>query len=101
MMGARNSARMSRQQIERMLESALTPVEPDRQFIHRLRARLVHYRGQGMSPIWAMVTGLAVATLLVVTSLAVALRLLLSLLSLISGDRGERSAAVEGTSSAS
>ncbi|MDX1600422.1 MAG: hypothetical protein R3191_02795 [Anaerolineales bacterium] len=82
-----------------MLERALTPVEPDRQFIHRLRARLVHYQGQGMSPIWAMVTGLAVATLLVVTSLAVALRLLLSLLSLIGEDRRERSAAVEGTSS--
>lgn len=99
-MGARNSARISRRQIERMLENALIPVEPDRRFIHTLKARLVDYKGQGMSPIWAMVTGLAVATLLVVTSLAFALRLLLSLLSWISGDRHERTAAVEGTSSA-
>lgn len=99
-MGATESARISRQKIEQLLENALVPVEPDRQFIHRLKARLVHYDGQGMSPVWAMVTGLTVATLLVVTSLAVALRLLLGLLSLLAGDRRERSAAVEGSSSA-
>ncbi len=90
----------SRRDVERLLESALVPVEPSRQFVNRLKARLVRYRGGRMSPIWAMVAGLAVATLLVVTSLALALRLLLSLLTLFFGpDRRGRSRA-ESTSSA-
>lgn len=99
-MGATESGRVSRKRVEQLLEAALVPVEPDRQFVSRLKARLVHYSGEGMSPFWAMAAGLAVATLLVVTSLALSLRLLLSILNLLAGDGRNRSTTLSGGSSA-
>lgn len=89
-MGVGETSKFSRADLEGLLEAALVPVEPDQQFTRRLRARLVRYEGEGMSPIWAVAAGLGIATLLVVASMGVALRLLLALLSLI-GDRGNRS----------
>lgn len=86
-MGAGERSEFTRTEIEGLLKAVLVPIEPDVQFIRRLKARLVRYEGRGMSPVWAVAAGLAVATLLVLTSLGIALRLLLALLSIF-GERG-------------
>lgn len=98
-MGAGKTSKFSRPAIEGLLEAALVPVEPDQRFIRRLKARLVRYEGKGMSPIWAVAAGLAIATLLVVASMGVALRLLLTILSLIGNDRRRAERPAESSAS--
>jgi hypothetical protein len=70
----------SRQDVEGLLRSALQPVEPNERFVRRLRARLVRYRGRDVPTVWAVVGGLAIATLLVFALFGTALRFLLQLL---------------------
>lgn len=74
---------VSRRRLEELLEQVLVPVEPDLRFVRRLKARLVHYRGSGMGPLWALAFGLAIATVVAVASLGLTLRLLLGFLSLV------------------
>jgi hypothetical protein len=74
---------ISRRRLEELLEQVLVPVEPDLRFVRRLRARLVHYQGTGMGPLWMLVFGLAVATVVAVASLGLTLRVLLGFLGLL------------------
>lgn len=76
-------ANLSTKDLERLLAETLVPVEPDVQFIRRLRARLVDYRGEGVSTGWAVVIGLAISALFMVLSIGFALRLLMALLGLM------------------
>jgi len=74
---------ISRQEIESLLRQALVPVEPSRQFVRRLRARLVRYEGSSTSTLWAIVAGLAIALVVIIAGFSVALRLFLGILTLV------------------
>lgn len=79
-MAAKGTGRVSRREVEDWLSAALVPVEPERAFTRRLKARLVRYRGAGRPTIWAVVAGLGVATVVIVAGFGLALRLFLGLL---------------------
>ncbi len=98
-MGVGETSKFSSTDLEGLLKAALVPVEPDQQFIRRLKARLVRYEGEGISPIWAVAAGLGIATLLVVASMGVALRLLLALLTAIGGRQGRSERPAESSAS--
>jgi hypothetical protein len=82
MVGKRTDS-ISRREIEAMLRQAFVPIEPNPRFVHRLKARLVRYRGEGTSRIWAAVGGIAIGIVVVVAAFGLALRLFLGLLSAI------------------
>lgn len=79
-MAAQQMNKVSRRVLEDWLSEALVPVEPQRGFTRRLKARLVRYRGEGRPTIWAVVAGLGIATVVVVAGFGLALRLFLGLL---------------------
>jgi hypothetical protein len=76
---------VSRQHLEELLRQVLVPVEPDLQFVRRLKARLVNYRGSGMGPIWGLAFGVGIATVVTVATLGLTLRLILALLGVVGG----------------
>jgi hypothetical protein len=63
-----------------MLEEVLVPVEPSSRFIHGLRARLVHYRGDRLASIWFGMAIIGTALLIVVALSTFALRLAIAIL---------------------
>lgn len=69
----------SNRQLESLLARGLVPIEPSEEFVRRLRARLVRYRGDGLSPGWAVALSLSVVALIFFASFGLALRLLLAL----------------------
>jgi hypothetical protein len=63
-----------------MLEEVLVPVEPSSKFIHGLRARLVHYKGDRIASIWFGMAIIGTALLIVVALSTFALRLAIAIL---------------------
>ena len=78
-----NQDLITRKDIEGWLQEVLIPVEPDERFVRRLRGRLVRVEGGWMSSAWAIVGGVAIATVVLMTLFGLALRLFLSLLSVV------------------
>jgi len=74
---------VSNEQLENILKNVLTPVEPSGEFINRLRARLVRISEDRFPSLWLGVAAVAGASLVVLASLGMALRVLLTLLTLI------------------
>lgn len=72
---------MTRTDIESMLRQVLVPVDPDQEFVRRLRANLVRYHGSGIPTIWAVVAGLGIGLVVLVAVFSLVLRLFLGLLS--------------------
>ena len=80
---------LSKQDLEKWLETSLIPIEPDATFIRRLKARLIRYSGGKAFSIWMVIGSAAIGLLLILTWLSMVLRavfLLLGLLGLL-GDR--------------
>lgn len=73
---ARSRNLLSQQQLEQLLQATLVPVEPNPQFLHRLRARLVDLRQNGPSG-WMLVAAAGTILVLVSATFAVGLRFLL------------------------
>lgn len=67
-------------EIESMLARSLVPIEPSDDFVRHLRARLVRYRGSGLSPGWAVALSLSIVALIFFASFGLALRVLLALI---------------------
>lgn len=78
-----NQDLITRKDIEAWLQEILVPVEPDERFVRRLRGRLVRVQGGRMSTAWAIIGGVAIATVVLMTMFGLALRLFLSLLSVV------------------
>ena len=74
---------MDRKTLEAKLSQVLVPVEPNRRFARRLRARLVTYEGESIFSGWFMFVVLATAVLIMVASFGLVIRLLLGFVSLI------------------
>lgn len=70
-------------EIESLLARTLIPIEPREDFVRHLRARLVRYRGTGLSPVWAVALSVSVVALIFFASFGLALRVLLSLLAFL------------------
>jgi len=69
----------SEEQLEGMLRRVMIPVEPNPQFVVRLRGRLVHVRGGNGPNLWTMVA-IGVGLMLVAAAwMGLALRLILAL----------------------
>jgi hypothetical protein len=70
------SSALTPQQLEQLLRSTLVPVEPNPQFFHRLRARLVYFQQNGPSG-WMLVAAAGTILVLVGATFAVGLRMVL------------------------
>ena len=68
---------LDRRDLEKMLSTILVPVEPSDIFIHRLKARLINYRGGQVFSGWVVVGVIAMAVLVVLSWLGLLLRLVL------------------------
>jgi hypothetical protein len=75
---------ISKKDIERLLTDTLIPVEPDQDFLTKLQARLVTYRGRKRVNGWMIVAVLATAALIAVSALGIVLRILVALGGLVS-----------------
>lgn len=69
----------SEEQMERMLRRVLVPVEPNPQFVTRLRARLVRVQGRDGRNLWTLALVGFGLILLAATWMGLALRLVLAL----------------------
>lgn len=89
---------ISNEQLEDILRDIMTPVEPSGEFVRRLRARLVRISDDRFPSLWLGVAAIAGASLVVLAALGMALRMLLSLLSLLGWSLRKRrpSEGVEG-----
>jgi len=70
------SSALSQQQLEQLLQATLVPVEPNPQFFHRLRARMVYFQQHG-PPGWVLVAAAGTILVLVGATFAVGLRMVL------------------------
>ncbi len=70
---------MSKKEIERLLTDTLIPVEPNQDFLTRLQAKLVTYRGNKAINGWMVFAILATAALIAVSALGLVLRILVAL----------------------
>jgi len=89
---AAGSSVLTQQQLERLLQAALVPVEPSQQFLHRLKARLVDFRQRGPS-VWVVVAAAGTILALIGATFAVGLRLILisvGIVSLLTAGRRRR-----------
>lgn len=82
-MALRTGGSLNRDRLEAWLEEALVPVEPTTGFVHRLRARLVDYRGQGGLSPWMFVVILGVSVVFLIAALSASARVLLTLLGVL------------------
>jgi hypothetical protein len=73
----------SKRDIERLLSDTLVPVEPDQEFLQKLQARLVTYRGRKPVNGWMVFAVLATAGLLAISALGMLVRVLLMIAGLI------------------
>lgn len=69
----------SKKDIERLLSDTLIPVEPNPEFLQKLQARLVTYRGRGSVNGWMIFAVLATAALLAISALGLVLRVIVML----------------------
>ncbi len=74
---------LSRKQLENLLGQSLTRVEPSDRFIRKLRAHLVRISGERQPSFWVAIMAVGGASLLLMASMSVALRILLALLGLL------------------
>lgn len=70
---------ISKKEIERLLSDALIPVEPNQEFLQKLQAKLVTYRGRKRVNGWMLVAVLATAGLLAISALGLMLRVIVTL----------------------
>ncbi|HEX9680119.1 MAG TPA: hypothetical protein VGA32_01600 [Anaerolineales bacterium] len=82
-MALRTGGSLNRDRLEAWLEEALVPVEPTTGFVHRLRARLVDYRGQGGLTPWMLVVILGAMVVFLIAALSASARVLLTLLGVL------------------
>lgn len=82
-MALRTGGSLNRDRLEAWLEEALVPVEPTTGFVHRLRARLVDYRGRGGLSPWMFVVILGVSVVFLIAALSASARVLLTLLGVL------------------
>jgi hypothetical protein len=74
---------LSRSELEKWLAEILVPIEPESAFIHRLRARLVTFKGQRRISAWAFLVAGAAILLILTSWVNLALRVVLGVISLI------------------
>jgi hypothetical protein len=79
--GARD---LTNEDVEIWLRSALVPIEPDERFIHRLRARLIHYQGDQPFSGWRLVGVVVTMVLILLTWMSLIFRVVLVIFSLFS-----------------
>lgn len=82
-MGVIDMGKLNRKQLERLLERALIPVEPNPEFIKRLRARLITVRGTPGLSGWKIFVLVATSFLILATWLGLLLRVFLGVFSLV------------------
>jgi hypothetical protein len=85
---------ISRRDLEQRLTAALVPVEPNQDFLAKLQARLVTYRGRHPINGWMIFAVLATAAVLAISALGLVVRILVSLagfIGLILNRRGSSS----------
>jgi len=70
---------ISKKEIERLLSDVLIPVEPNQEFLQKLQARLVTYRGRKPVNGWMLVAVLATAGLLAISTMGLILRVFVTL----------------------
>jgi hypothetical protein len=75
---------ISTKDLESLLSEVFIPVEPRDVFIHRLKARLLRYKGNRLFSIWMLMSAIAMASMLILTWIGIVLRLVLLLASFIS-----------------
>jgi hypothetical protein len=75
--------------LEAKLSEALVPVEPSANFARLLRARLVNYEGGQPISGWTLLVLIGTASLLILTSFGLFIRIVLSLIAIL-GFLGER-----------
>ena len=91
---------MSKREIEKLLTSTLIPVEPNQDFLTRLQARLVTYRGRKALNGWMIFAVLATIALIAISALGLILRIFVGLASitgLLLNRRGSHSRPGMGT----
>jgi hypothetical protein len=69
----------SKKELEKMLTDTLIPVEPNQDYLSRLQARLVTYRGRSPVNGWMIVAILATAALIAISALGLVMRILVAL----------------------
>ena len=82
----------SEEQLEGMLRRVMIPVEPNPQFVVRLRGRLVHVGGGDGPDLWTMVAVGVGLMLMAAAWMGLALRLILALAGVLGLLRQRRSA---------
>ena len=70
---------ISKKDIERLLSDTLIPVEPSQEFLKKLQAKLVMYRGRRPVNGWMIVAVLATAALIAISALGLVMRVLVAL----------------------
>lgn len=87
---------IERQQLESWLQDIFIPVEPNDQFIRRLKAGLVVYKGKGVSTTWVMLSAFLTVVFIGVAAIGLMVRLLLVWLNIVNvtQDRRRKSAPV-------
>jgi hypothetical protein len=70
---------ISKKDIERLLTDTLIPVEPNQEFLQKLQARLITYRGRKPVNGWMIFAVLATAALLAISALGLVMRVLVTL----------------------
>jgi hypothetical protein len=70
---------ISKKDIERLLSDTLIPVEPSQEFLRKLQARLVMYRGRRPVNGWMIVAVWARAALIAISALGLVMRILVAL----------------------
>jgi hypothetical protein len=83
-------AAWNREKLEAWLQEALVPVEPKSGFVHRLRARLVDYRGRGVTSPWMLVALLGAMVLFLIAAVSAASRLIVALFGVLTALRRQR-----------
>jgi hypothetical protein len=73
----------SKKEIEQLLASVLVPVEPDREFLQKLQARLVTYHGRKVINGWMVVAILTTTALLAISALGMVMRLLVTIAGIV------------------
>jgi len=73
---------LSTKELEGWLSQVFIPVEQCEVFIRRLKTRLLNVRGNNLFSLWTVIGVLAMVLMLILTSLGLALRILLVVASL-------------------
>jgi hypothetical protein len=71
--------RISKRDIERLLTDTLIPVEPNQDFLTKLQARLVTYRGRSPVNIWMIIAVMATVLLIAISALGLIIRIVVAI----------------------